>query len=145
MSKCPKLSGCFGHQRHADGGRDAGPADHLHGHHAYVVQSHTVNMVKTHNPIKMPEADKEDAVLIAVTRDGKVFVSPGMRWYSSNELGARVKISKTNRTDKTVYLKGDASARFESVTDVIDTSHGRRRPARPTDGRIQDKKKGLNL
>jgi biopolymer transport protein ExbD len=37
----------------------------------------TVTMVKTHNPIKMQEADKEDAVLIAITRDGKVFLSPG--------------------------------------------------------------------
>ena len=36
-----------------------------------------VNMVKTHNDIKMQEADKEDAILIAVTRDGKAFLSPG--------------------------------------------------------------------
>ena len=28
-------------------------------------------MVKTHNDIKMQEADKEDAILIAITRDGK--------------------------------------------------------------------------
>ena len=37
----------------------------------------SVDMVKTKNPIAMQAADKEDAVLIAVTRDGKVFLSPG--------------------------------------------------------------------
>ena len=37
----------------------------------------SVDMVKTKNPIAMQDADKEDAVLIAVTRDGKVFLSPG--------------------------------------------------------------------
>ena len=36
-----------------------------------------VDLVKTHNPVKMQEADKEDAIIIAVTRDGKVFLSPG--------------------------------------------------------------------
>jgi len=45
----------------------------------------TVNMVKTHNPIKMQEADKEDAVLIAITRDGKVFLSPGNTLVQPND------------------------------------------------------------
>ena len=36
-----------------------------------------VDMVKTKNPITMQAADKEDADhLVAVTRDGKVFLSP---------------------------------------------------------------------
>ena len=34
----------------------------------------SVDMVMTDNPIAMNEADKEDAVLMAVTRDGKVFL-----------------------------------------------------------------------
>ena len=37
----------------------------------------SVEMVKTKNPIAMQAADKEDAILIAVTRDGKIFLSPG--------------------------------------------------------------------
>ena len=32
----------------------------------------SVDMVKTRNPIPMQAADKSDAVLVAVTRDGKV-------------------------------------------------------------------------
>jgi biopolymer transport protein ExbD/biopolymer transport protein TolR len=80
----------------------------------------TVNMVKTHNDQKMVEADKEDAVLIAITRDGKTFLSPGNSLVNPNELGPKVKDLQTNRSDKTVYIKADARARFASVTDVID-------------------------
>jgi biopolymer transport protein ExbD len=80
----------------------------------------TVNMVKTHNPIKMQEADKEDAVLIAITRDGKVFLSPGNTLVQPGELPSKVKDLQTARSDKTVYLKADARARFSGVTEVID-------------------------
>ncbi len=80
-----------------------------------------VTMVKTHNPIKMQEADKEDAVLIAITRDGGVWLSPGNQKVLLDQLAGKVKDLQQNRTDKTVYLKADARARFSSVTDVIDT------------------------
>ena len=42
-----------------------------------LTKGQSVDMVKTKNPIAMQAADKEDAVLIAVTRDGKVYLSPG--------------------------------------------------------------------
>jgi biopolymer transport protein ExbD len=79
-----------------------------------------VDMVKAHNPVKMQEADKEDAVLIAVTRDGKIFVSPGNTLTTADQLGGKVKDLQQNRAEKIVYIKADARARFESVTDVID-------------------------
>ena len=79
-----------------------------------------VNMVKTHNDIKMQEADKEDAVLIAITRDGRAFLSPGNVLIQPGDLGGKVKDLQTNRSDKTVYIRADARARFSSVTDVID-------------------------
>ena len=36
-----------------------------------------MDKVKTKNPITMQAADKEDAILISVTRNGGVFLSPG--------------------------------------------------------------------
>lgn len=105
-----------------------------------------VNLVKTYNPIKMTEADKEDAIIIAVTRDGKLFISPGNALIPLDQLASRVKDLQTNRTDKTVYLKGDARARFESVTDAIDVlrTAGVDQLGLLTE-EIQDKKKGVNL
>jgi biopolymer transport protein ExbD/biopolymer transport protein TolR len=79
-----------------------------------------VNMVKTHNDIKMQEADKEDAILIAITRDGKDFLSPGNTLIQPDQLASKVKDLQQNRSDKTVYIRADARARFSSVTDVLD-------------------------
>jgi biopolymer transport protein ExbD/biopolymer transport protein TolR len=79
-----------------------------------------VTMVRTRNPIKMQEADREDAILIAITRDGKVFLSPGNMMLPADQLSGHVKDLQQDRTDKTVYIKADARARFSSVTDVID-------------------------
>jgi len=80
-----------------------------------------VDLVKTRNPVKMQEADKEDAVMVAITRDGKVFLSPGNELVQMDALSGKVKDLQTNRSDKTVYLKADARAKFEVVETVIDT------------------------
>src|SRR5690348_13102184 len=80
----------------------------------------SVDLAKTHNPIAMQAADKEDAVLIAITRDGKIFMSPGNSQTKAEELPGKVKDLLTNKLDKTVYIKSDARARYEKVEDVID-------------------------
>ena len=80
----------------------------------------SVDMVKTKNPITMQAADKEDAVLIAVTRDGKVFLSPGNTQISPDTLPQKVKDLLSGKTDKMVYIKSDARARYERVEDVVD-------------------------
>ena len=36
-----------------------------------------VNKVKTHNDVKLVEADKEDAIIVSITRDGRDFLAPG--------------------------------------------------------------------
>jgi biopolymer transport protein ExbD/biopolymer transport protein TolR len=79
-----------------------------------------VNLVKTKNPIQMKAADQEDAIVIAITRDGKVFLSPGNKMIQPDQLAGKVKDLQQNRNDKTVYVKADARARFAGVTDVID-------------------------
>jgi biopolymer transport protein ExbD len=79
-----------------------------------------VEMVKAKNPIAMQAADKEDAILIAITRDSKVFMSPGNKQVNSEDLPDKVRDLLTNRTDKTVYIKADKRAKYEKVEDVID-------------------------
>jgi biopolymer transport protein ExbD len=81
-----------------------------------------VTLVRAKNSIAMKDADKDDAVLIAITRDGKVFLSPGNQPVTPDQLGGKVKDLEESRsgTDKTVFIKADYRARFETVTDVID-------------------------
>lgn len=78
----------------------------------------TVEMYKSKNPIEMQAADKEDAVLVAISRDGKVFL--GTDQTTPDGLPQRVKDLLTNRLDKTVYLRADARSRFEKVVEVVD-------------------------
>src|SRR3954447_19967506 len=77
-----------------------------------------VDMVKTKNPIKMQAADKEDAILIAVTRDGKTYL--GTNPMAPDQLPQKVKDLLTNKLDKTVYIRADSRARYERVVEVVD-------------------------
>jgi biopolymer transport protein ExbD/biopolymer transport protein TolR len=78
----------------------------------------SVDMVKSRNPIAMQGADKDDAVLVAVTRDGKVFLKTTQM--AADQLPAKVKDVIATKLDKTVYLRADARARYEKVVEVID-------------------------
>src|SRR5712692_4421526 len=78
-----------------------------------------VDMVKTQNPRAMAEADKEDAVLLAVTRDGKVYYgSEGQ--IQLGEITTRVKDRIATKLDKMAYVKADARAKYGDVVAVID-------------------------
>ena len=78
----------------------------------------SVDMAKTANPIAMQAADKDDAVLVAVTRNGDTFL--GSNRTAPDMLPAKVKDLLTNKLDKTVFLKCDSRARYERVVEVID-------------------------
>ncbi len=77
-----------------------------------------IDLAKVNNPIAMPDADKDDAIVVAVTRDGKLFL--GQNLISASELGQQVADRLQNKTDKTVYVRADARAQFKDVEDAID-------------------------
>ncbi len=78
----------------------------------------SVDMAKVNNPEKMPDADKEDALLVAVMRDGSVFF--GTEKTPVDDLTSKVKDRLTGRMDKRVYVKADARAKFGAVVGVVD-------------------------
>jgi biopolymer transport protein ExbD/biopolymer transport protein TolR len=78
----------------------------------------SVEMAKAHNPRNMQDADKEDAVVVAVTRDGRIFL--GTVQMPASELAPKVKDLLAARVDKTVYVKSDARAKYKDVVDVVD-------------------------
>ena len=83
----------------------------------------SVDLVKTKNPIAMQNADKDDAILISITKDGKVYLGSD-QFANLNDLGVKVKDRLTTQLDKTVYLKNDSRSRFERVVEVIDNLRG---------------------
>jgi len=78
----------------------------------------SVDLAKTDSPTQMPDADKEDALIVAVMRDGTVFF--GSDKTPPDQLTNKVKDKLSARTDKRVFIKADARARYGAVTDVVD-------------------------
>jgi biopolymer transport protein ExbD/biopolymer transport protein TolR len=79
---------------------------------------HSVELARTNNPEQMPDADKEDAILIAVTRDNKVYF--GNDQIAADQLSDKVRDRLANKTDKRVYVKSDARAKYGTVVAVVD-------------------------
>src|SRR5262249_31222511 len=77
----------------------------------------SVDLVKTTNPIPMQAADKSDAIVVAVTRDGKTYLNTTQM--PADQLPAKVKDMLTNRLDKMCFVKADSRARYEKVVDVV--------------------------
>src|ERR1039458_4256206 len=78
----------------------------------------SVNMAKATNTRDMQDADKEDAVLLAVTRDGKVFLQTDR--IDPDQITVKVKDMLLNKLDKTVYVKSDRDAKYGVVVTVVD-------------------------
>jgi biopolymer transport protein TolR len=78
----------------------------------------SVELAKVNNPEQMPDADKEDALLVAVMRDGSVFF--GNDKLPVDQLTGKIKDRIVNRVDKRVYIKADARAKFGAVVEVVD-------------------------
>jgi biopolymer transport protein ExbD/biopolymer transport protein TolR len=78
----------------------------------------SVDMAKVDNPTPMVDADKEDAIVVAVTRDGGVFL--GQNKTSVGELGVQVSEKLADQPGKTIYIRADARAQFRAVEDAID-------------------------
>src|SRR5437868_14094662 len=78
----------------------------------------TVDLAKVNNPQQMPDADKEDALIVAVMRNGDVFF--GNDRIQPDQLTNKIKDRITNKVNKTVYLRADARAKYKAVVDVVD-------------------------
>jgi biopolymer transport protein TolR len=77
-----------------------------------------IDMAKVDNAVAMPDADKDDAIVVAVTRDGGVFL--GQNKVDPSQLGSLVRDKLADKTDKTIYVRADSRAQYRAVEDAID-------------------------
>ena len=82
----------------------------------------SVDLAKTNNPIQMPDADKEDALLVAVTRDNRIFFGNDVV-NDPGTLTDKVRDRLQNKTDKRVFIKADARAPFRAVEQALRAAH----------------------
>ncbi|HEX9121482.1 MAG TPA: ExbD/TolR family protein [Terriglobales bacterium] len=78
----------------------------------------SVDLAKTNNPVQMPDADKEDALLVAIQRDGTVFF--GTDKIAPDQLTNKIKDRLASRVDKRVFVKADARTKYGNVVEVVD-------------------------
>jgi biopolymer transport protein TolR len=77
-----------------------------------------VDMARVDNAMEMQDADKDDAVVVAITRSGDIFL--GKVLIRKDEITAEVKDRISARLNKTVYVKSDARAKYGVVVEVVD-------------------------
>src|SRR5580704_11595971 len=77
-----------------------------------------VDMARTDSARDMQDADKDDAIVVAITRDGAIYL--GHTATRKEDLTGQIKDRISNRLDKTVYVKSDARAKYGDVVAVVD-------------------------
>ncbi len=80
----------------------------------------TVNLPKAKNPLDAPEADSKDAVVVALNREGRIYLSK-TPVSESELLEALVKRFSGGEINKTIFLKGDSAVAYGRVVQIVDT------------------------
>ena len=78
----------------------------------------TVNLPKAKNPLDAPEADSNEAVIVAINRDGRLFLSKSMT--TEEDLSEfLVQRFSGGEINKTIFLKGDQAVAYGRVVDLV--------------------------
>jgi biopolymer transport protein TolR len=80
----------------------------------------SVDKAEVNSPTPMEDADKEDAMLVSITRDGQVYF--GSDQITIDALTTKVKDRlASNAQNKQVYVKADKRSHFGDVVKVVDS------------------------
>jgi len=78
----------------------------------------SVELAKTRNPVDMKEADRDDSIIIAITRDGKFYLGPDK--VNVDDIAAKVNDILASKLEKRVFVKSDLRAKYGDVVQVVD-------------------------
>jgi len=65
----------------------------------------------------MPRAVREDAQIVAVTRDGSIYL--GNTQMTADDLPGQIRVNLRNGTDRKIYIRADARAKYIDVEQVL--------------------------
>jgi biopolymer transport protein TolR len=78
----------------------------------------TVNLPKAKNPLEAPEADSKEAVVIAINRDGRLYVAK--KQVSEQELyDLLTQKFSGGEINRTIFLKGDTALQYGRVVEIV--------------------------
>jgi biopolymer transport protein TolR len=78
----------------------------------------SVELAKVNNPSDMPNADKDDAVIVGISASGDVYL--GSSKSDISQIADQVRDRISNKLDKTVFVKSDGRAKYGDVVKVVD-------------------------
>ncbi len=78
----------------------------------------SVELAKVSNPNDMPDADKDDAVIIGISASGDVYM--GSTKSDLSQIADQVRDRISNKLDKTVFVKSDGRAKYGDVVKIVD-------------------------
>ena len=78
----------------------------------------SVDLAKVNNPTDMPDADKDDAVIVGISASGDVYL--GSTKSDISQIADQVRDRISNKLDKTVFVKSDGRAKYGDVVKVVD-------------------------
>jgi biopolymer transport protein ExbD len=78
----------------------------------------SVELAKVTNPMDMPDADKDDAVIVGISASGDVYL--GSTKSDLSQIADQVRDRISNKLDKTVFVKSDGRAKYGDVVKIVD-------------------------
>jgi len=78
----------------------------------------TVNLPKAKNPLEAPDADSKDAVVVALDRQGRIFLGK-TQTSESALLDSLTKRFSGGEINKVMFLKADTAVLYGTVVEVV--------------------------
>ena len=83
----------------------------------------TVNLPKAKNPLDAPEADSNDAVVLAINRAGELYLAK--RQIGEAELvDFLLKKYSSGEINRTIFLKADTALNYGRVVQIVNSCRG---------------------
>ena len=76
------------------------------------------DLAKVSNPSDMPNADKDDAIIVGISAGGDVYL--GNNKTDISQIADQVRDRISSKLDKTVFVKSDGRAKYGTVVKVVD-------------------------
>ena len=78
----------------------------------------SVELAKVSTPTDMPDADKDDAVIVGISASGDVYL--GSTKSDISQVADQVRDRISGKLNKTVFVKSDGRAKYGDVVKVVD-------------------------
>jgi biopolymer transport protein ExbD len=76
------------------------------------------DLAKVNNPRDLPDADKDDAVIIGISAGGDIYL--GNTKTDISQVADQVRDRISSKLDKTVFVKSDGRAKYGVVVKAVD-------------------------